>query len=120
MEMLEYGIKEYCLTELLEMANIDPSHLTYSNLTEYLNTISEHWQIKYYDHSLHFWITNPIYNVKYVYNEIVNVVLHSTRHSRNVSFHEIFLYAVPAEFVIKTKQTIDIKNNTYKKLKEII
>ena len=66
MEMLEYGIKEYCLTELLEMANIDPSHLTYSNLTEYLNTISEHWQIKYYDHSLHFWITNPIYNVKYI------------------------------------------------------
>ena len=110
MKMLADGIREYCLTEILKMANIDPRHLTYSNLTEYLNTISEYWRIKYYDHSLHFWITNPIcYNVKYVYNEIANA-----------SLHEIFLYAIPEEYVIKLIQIGNIKQDTYKKLKELI
>ena len=67
MKILEDGIREYCLTELIKMANIDPRHLTYSNLTEYLNTISEYWKIKYYYHLHHDWVASPVcYNTKYI------------------------------------------------------
>jgi len=116
MKILEDGIREYCLTELLEMANIEPRHITYSNLTEFLNTISEYWKIKYYYHLHRTWFVNPnYYNVKYIYNEIA-----SARHYPNASLHEIFLYAVPTDIVIKIKQTADVRHNTYEKLNEII